>query len=118
MSLTSTPPGVIDYITPLTPTTAPAVPLNPNDVPVPLPIMPSTFIPAFSGLVAGGTALNTLTASAADATAKRVVQGLDDSDDLASYQVIAGTNAQNSPTIVHPANYDAGTNAVVFKKVG
>jgi hypothetical protein len=75
--------------------------------------MPSAFLPAFIGLTGSGPTLATITASAADATAGRILQGTVNGE-LKSYQVRAGTDDEALPGIVHPSNYDALTNAVVF----
>ena len=109
MSLTTTPPGVVDYNTPDTPTTvAPG-----HTTPAALTTTPAPrLIPnAFVELLTGGQALNARNVAAADAGAvfQGTVAGV-----LNNYQVTAGTDAQSSPTIIHPANYDAGTNAFVF----
>jgi hypothetical protein len=78
-----------------------------------LPPMPSAFIPSFVELSGAAGTLKTLTASAKDAAANRIVQGTVGGV-LKTYQVRAGTDAEALPGIVHPANYDAATNSVVF----
>ncbi len=106
------------FPSPIASTPAPVSPFSYGDTAeaASLPSMPSTFTPAFEGLSGDGPTLKTLTASTADVVAKRVVQGMVDGQ-LKSYQVRAGTDAEDLPGIVRPANYDADTNAVVFVQV-
>lgn len=92
-------------------TTAPALPAG--DLQLPLPTMPSAFTPAFIELTGGGSSLSTLTASAADAVAGRILQGTV-AGELKSYQVRVGTDEEALPGIVRPANFDEVENAVVF----
>jgi hypothetical protein len=121
--LTSTEPAATDAAT-LTasgpgattlpyPTTLPAGTGVSDATPLSLPPMPSIFQPAFVELTGGATALAALNASAADAAARRVVQGTVNGQ-LKAYQVRVGADAQDLPGIVRPANFHAVTNAVVF----
>lgn len=84
-----------------------------SNSPAALPSMPSTFEPAFINLEGVGPTLKTLTANVADATAGKIVQGTVNGV-LKSYQVRAGTDAEDIPGIVRPANFHADNNAVVF----
>lgn len=95
-------------------TNSPAQTLNPDGTTqTGLPSMPSAFTPAFIELTGGGASLNTLTANAADATAGKILQGTVGGQ-LKSYQVQDGTDAQDLPGIVHPANFDPVANPVIF----
>lgn len=109
-ALSTTPPG---HGTPPALTTQPTLPFSLDPAPAALPSMPSTFIPGFIDLDGVGPTLKTLTASAADAAAGRIVQGTVNGE-LRSYQVRAGADDEALPGIVRPANFDAETNAVVF----
>lgn len=96
-SLTTQPPGI----------------LNPDGSTPGVPSVPSVFTPAFIELTGGGNSLSTLNANAADAAVGKILQGTV-AGVLKNYQVRVGTDAQDLPGIVHPANFDAVTNAVVF----
>jgi hypothetical protein len=122
MSFTTTPPAVVDYNTPATPTgTAPghstpaALSNSAPDHTTPSALTstpPDRLFPdAFVELSSGGRSLKARTVLAADAGAvfQGTVAGV-----LKNYQVNAGTDPESLPNIVHPANYDAGTNAFVF----
>jgi hypothetical protein len=65
----------------------------------------------FAELATGGRALKSRAVSAADqgAVFQGTVAGV-----VKYYQVTAGTDAESSPNVLHPVNYDAGTNAFVF----
>jgi hypothetical protein len=78
-----------------------------------LPAMPASFQPAFLELTGGGNSLSTLNANAADAAAGKILQGTVGGI-LKSYQVRVGTDAQEVPGIIRPANHDDVTNAVIF----
>ena len=99
--------------TPATLTSTPAVELPPDRSINSLPSMPASFTPAFINLSGTGPTLKTLNASAADATVGRVVTGIVGGE-IKNFQVRSGTDAEALPGIVHPANYDATNNAVVF----
>ncbi len=105
----NTAPGAVDLTTPTTPNNVAAQPIG--EPPASLLNMPSTFTPAFVELAAGGNSLNTLNASPADIG--KVVQGTVGGQ-LKSYQVRAGTDAQDLPGLVRPANFNDPANAVVF----
>lgn len=107
-------PGIIDLA--MVPDNTAAIPLSITGAYSSFTDMPSNFTPAFNGLTGGGNTLANLSANAADATAARIVQGIVNGE-LRSYQVRAGTDAQDLPGIVRPANFDAETNAVVFVSV-
>ena len=94
-------------------TSTPAVELPPDLSINSLPSMPASFTPAFINLSGTGPTLKTLNASAADATVGRVVTGIVGGE-IKNFQVRSGTDAEALPGIVHPANYDATNNAVVF----
>lgn len=99
--------------TSFTPSNSPAVPIGWNGQAPGLPTMPSVFTPAFIELTGEGPSLATLIANAADATAGRILTGTVGGQ-LKNYQVRTGTDAQELPGIVHPANFDADENPVVF----
>jgi hypothetical protein len=90
-------------------TDSPAVPIGAPSVAY--ITMPASFQPAFLEVSGGGPTLKTLNATAADIG--KLVQGLVASQ-LKTYEVCAGTDAEDLPGIVHPANYDADANPVVF----
>jgi hypothetical protein len=71
------------------------------------------FEPAFVELTGGAAALDQQTATLADAANGRILQGTVGGA-LAAYQVRGGTDATQSPGIIRPLNYNAGSNAVVF----
>ncbi|AHF94218.1 hypothetical protein OPIT5_08345 [Opitutaceae bacterium TAV5] len=93
------------------PTNQPALPIGgqPTEPPA-IPLMSSTFKPAFVGLSGIGS-LSTIQATIADAGT--VLQGVVN-DELKSYRVRSGTDEEAHPGIVHPANFDADENPVVF----
>lgn len=102
-----------DSTTPPELTDTPAVELPFDRSTNSLPPMPASFTPAFINLSGGGPTLKTLNASGVDATAGRIVTGIV-AGEIKNYQVRAGTDDEALPGIVHPANYDAINNAVVF----
>lgn len=100
---------------PVTPAAPPAVaPFNAAGTgALGLPTMQASFTPAFVELTGAGPTLQSLTASAADAAAGRVVIGTV-AGVITHYQVRAGTDADAAPGIIRPANFDQDTNPVVF----
>jgi hypothetical protein len=93
------------------PTNQPAIPIGgqPTEPPA-IPLMSSTFKPAFVNLSGVGS-LSTIQATIADAGT--ILQGVVN-DELKSYRVRSGTEDEAHPGIVHPANFDAEDNPVVF----
>lgn len=82
-----------------------------DETPTPLPQMPSAFTPAFVELTGSAAALDQLNAAALDIG--KILQGTVDGQ-LKSYRVSAGTDAEDLPGIVRPANFNAVTNACIF----
>lgn len=110
-ALSNTAPG---QTTPLALTDQPpATEVWGSEDPASLPSMPASFQPAFIEVSGVGPTLKALNANAADAAAGKIVQGTVGGV-LKSYQVRAGTDDEDLPGIVHPANFNADTNAVVF----
>lgn len=84
-----------------------------GDGPNPAP-MPSSFQPAFTEISGLGSVLKSLAPTTTDAG--RILQGTVGGQ-LKSYQVRTGTDAEDLPGIVHPSNYNAVTNAVIFVQI-
>ena len=99
----------------------PAIPINLNGGPAALNVnMQSKFQPAFINLSGGGPTLKSLTACAADVGSHLLgeITNGDGSVSRGEYRVVAGTDAEALPDIVHPANFDAVNNAVIFMRLG
>ncbi len=92
----------------------PEIAAAPSDFQLPKS-MPNSFTPLFVELTGSVGALDTLNVSAADSG--RIIQGTV-TGALVSYQVSAGDDAEDSPGIIRPANFHAGTNAYVFRLIG
>ncbi len=71
------------------------------------------FLPAVTGYIGGGvTKLDGLPTAG---MALNVVEFIHSTDGLRTFQLVAGTDAESSPAVIRPDDYDAGTNARVWK---
>ena len=125
-ALTNTAPGSI--AAPVLTATAPTAVAQPypNTTPAgtgvlatsPLPLPPDTTMkPAFVGITTGASRLKLLSAAASDVG--NLIQGAGDDGNWLRFLVAAGTTAEQldpaaGALVVHPVNYDAALNAIVF----
>lgn len=74
------------------------------------------WLPAITGFTGGGSSnIDGLTTAAGEWTDRILLMA--NSGALKAYRLVAGTDAESSPTVIRPDDYNASTNAFVWKLV-